>query len=140
MSKPKHILKRVAPKPSARAKVVKLVVKAKPTPKKVVSTTVSRAVHGVESAYQGQSPVTNTRKSYTPVTTNNFGRFLDAPMSERDVAGLKMLVKLAGPGKIFQRKDVDAGLLRRLGERGRIQHVKGTPLNELGQFRVVKTN
>lgn len=137
----KKVLKRVARTVSVAKPARKAVIKPKPVLKAKVkpATTVSRAVHGVESAYQGQSPVTNTRKSYTPVSTNNFGKFLDAPMSDRDVAGLKMLVKLAGPSRIFQRKDVDAGLLRRLGERGKLAHVKGTPLNELGQFKVLKT-
>jgi hypothetical protein len=69
------------------------------------------------------------------IDSSRFGSLMDAPLTERDQKNLSALRSQFG-GKAFQRANIDAGILRRLGERGYVEHVSGTGNEATATFRL----
>lgn len=93
--------------------------------------------HDIQSSYSGMSPLYNSRKSNTRVQVETFNTLLDAPMTERVNALLKDLVRTYG-NKTFERGNIGAGALKRLGQRGYIEHVEGDPISATCKFKLTK--
>jgi hypothetical protein len=110
-----------AAKAAASAKV-----RPAPTPKASAKTVAKPTVqmHDFTSGWTGESDGVNRRVSRTPIDASRFGSLMDAPLTERDQKNLAAL-RSQFAGRQFERGNLDAGILRRLGERGYIQHVSG---------------
>jgi len=91
--------------------------------------------HTINSGYTGVSDVTNTRASRTEVDYSKFGTMADAKLTDRDRKAITALQGEFGQRQ-FARANVDAGILRRLGERGYIAHVKGAPTDPLAVVKL----
>ena len=91
--------------------------------------------HNIVSGYTGVSDVTNTRASRTEVDYSKFGTMGDAKLTDRDRKAIEALRGEFG-NRQFERANVDAGILRRLGERGFIAHVKGAPTDPLAVVKL----
>lgn len=115
-------------------------VKAKPVAKIPKAGVPSDKVHPVSGLQPGQtfaSPWTNRNRSTTPINTTGFGQKIGDPLTSRRLDMLKNLVEHYGR-RAFQRSDLDAAVLFRLGERGLIEFVAGDPSSETCQFRVTE--
>lgn len=110
--------------------------KAKPTEADPKVARPSVAMHNLPTAWSGgTSGVGNSRVSRTPLPLDRFGTLTDAPLTERDRENLGVLRQQFGGGK-FQRANIDAGILRRLGERGFLEHVSGAANEATAVFRL----
>lgn len=93
------------------------------------------AMHQFATAYDGPSTGLNTRVSRTPVQIERFGSLLDAPMTDRDQKNLEAIRKEFGSSN-FERRNIDTGILKRLGERGCLVHVAGTAVDPKATFKL----
>jgi hypothetical protein len=121
------------PAPTAKAK-------ATPKPETPKANTVAKPsipMHDLHSDWSGPSDVANSRVSRTPIDPSKFGTLLNAKLTERDQKALATLREQFG-FKGFQRANVDAGILRRLGERGFIEHVSGSDNSADAVFKLTK--
>lgn len=92
-------------------------------------------MHSFQSGWTGASDGVNTRVSRTKIDSTRFGSLADAPLTERDQQNLAALRSQFG-GKQFVRANIDAGILRRLGERGYVEHVSGGMNEATATFRL----
>lgn len=104
-----------------------------PKAKPVARPTVQ--MHNFSSGWTGESDGVNRNVSRTPIPVDRFGTLTSAPLTERDQKNLDALRKQFG-GKHFERGNLDAGILRRLGERGYIEHVRGASNEATAVFRL----
>lgn len=97
-------------------------------------------IHPMDSntASDGKSAVTNSRKSNTRIQIEKFGTLTHAAMTVRDDVALSGLRKAYGD-KPFARGNLDAGILRRLGERGQIEYVEGNPASATATFKLSRS-
>lgn len=114
----------------------KRVRKAKEAPAatKTVATP-SVELYGFRSGWTGPSDVTNKNLSRTAVDPSRFNAYPDGNVTERDQKAMEALRSQFG-GKSFERRNCDAGILRRLMERGLAEHVSGDPKARDSQFRL----
>ena len=68
------------------------------------------------------SPIQVRNTSKTAIRVDRFNTMLDGLLTDRDVAGLRA-IKAKHGGRQFERGDWDAGIIRRLGERGKLEAV-----------------
>lgn len=97
------------------------------TPKKAAPKP-SVEVYGFKSGWTGPSDVTNARVSKTKIDPARFNAFPNGAVTQRDqdaMVALRSQFK-AGP---FERRNVDAGILRRLMERGLANAVDAKDVN-----------
>ena len=87
-----------------------------------------------QPGWTGDSSGVNLRVSRTPIPVDRFGTS-QGPLTDRDRANLAELRQQFG-GKAFERANLDAGILRRLGERGYLSHVSGEPSEESAKFKL----
>lgn len=139
--KPKVIRKPRAQKPKVEATAepkVEPKVKAAPKPKAEKPVKPSIPIYNFDTGYvDGPSDTLNTRVSRTPVDLGRFGAFPNATMTARDQASVEALRKQFGT-KNFERRNLDAGVLRRLGERGCIEHVSGDEVSANTSFKLTR--
>lgn len=142
---------KVKPAPAKGRKVtIRKVTKVAATPapvgkvkaRKVHTTTMAlperaRPVRPATKPQTFASPVTNKNKSRTALKTGNFGKLTNAVMTDRDVAGLRMMKDRFG-ARPFNRAGLDAGIIRRLGERGKIEFVDGDIATENARFKLTR--
>lgn len=128
----KRVRKAPAIKTEAVATPKVKAIKPPPAPK-VVKPSIP--TYGFASAWDGASDATNTRVSRTKIDHTRFGTLKDAPMTDRDIKALDALRGQFG-NKAFPRANVDAGILRRLGERGYVQHVQGSEVDPMATFKL----
>jgi len=114
--------KAAAPKAAAAPKVEKV---AKPS---VMS-------HKFGTDYSGASGPLNARPSKTAIDFGKFGSLLDAALTDRDRKSLAS-IRREFQKKTFVRANVDAGILRRLGERGLLEHVGGSNVAPDATFKL----
>lgn len=112
----KRVIKKAAATPAPKA-----TAPVKAAPKAAKPTTVK---HDFASAWTGESDGVNRRISRTQIDASRFGSRANDPLTERDRKNLETFRSQFG-NKAFQRSNLDAGILRRLGERGYIAHVSG---------------
>jgi hypothetical protein len=91
--------------------------------------------HAIIDTYDGTSPVTIQRKSSTRINFSMFGSKMNAVMTARDDAAVTGLRKQYGKS-VFERGNLDAGIIRRLGERGYLEHVEGHEQSPTTKFRL----
>lgn len=91
--------------------------------------------YAFSTGYAGPSDALNSRASRTPIDLSRFGQFTGSVMTERDETAVKALRKQFGE-KPFARQNLDAGIIRRLGERGCIVHVSGANNASDAMFRL----
>lgn len=94
--------------------------------------------HGLKTTYDGPSGVTNNAKSRTPVRLDLFNSLIGSALTARDEAAIKSLHETYGGG-VFARGNLDTGILRRLGERGMLAHVKGSDVDPATTFKLTRT-
>ena len=82
--------------------------------------------HDIAGSYKGTSPTFVSRKSRTRIQIEAFGTLPDAHMTDRANAFLKDVKNKYGKSE-FVRGNMDAGSIRRIGERGYLVHVSGDP-------------
>lgn len=133
-----------APKTSTPAKA-----KAKPTlkPAKAAAPAVKTkpqkaakpavVAHKFGTDWHGASDAVNSRTSRTPIDFSKFGSLPQAALTDRDQKAIEALRKQFGP-RSFERGNLDAGIIRRLGERGVIQHVSGSDVDPKAQFKLTR--
>jgi hypothetical protein len=117
--------------------------KTKTAPKaKAQTKTAAKAVaqptvelYGFRSGWTGPSDGANKNLSRTKIDPSRFNAYPQGNMTERDDKNLKALRSAFGT-KPFERRNVDAGILRRLMERGYVKHVSGNPDARDGMFAV----
>jgi hypothetical protein len=132
---------RVIRKPAAKAAPVKPAVKAKPAKASAKPAVKARPakpsvpLHNIATTWTGASSVVNARPTKTPIDYSRFGTMTDMAMSDRDIKSLSDLRKTFEK-RAFQRANIDAGILRRLGERGYIEHVNGSAVDPLATFKL----
>lgn len=95
----------------------------------------SVVAHTFSSSYAGPSGPLNARPSKTPINFGKFGTLLEAALTDRDRKSLAAIRDEFNKGK-FARSNVDAGVLRRLGERGLIEHVAGSDVAPDATFKL----
>ena len=126
--------KKTLKRPTKTAQAAKAVTAA--TPKRAVKPAVP--MHQIAmNGYAGVSGVANERLSRTAINYDKFGTLKDAAMTDRDQKALQALRDEFGKN-VFTRANLDAGIIRRLGERGRLEHVGGSPVDPLAKFRLTK--
>ena len=111
---------------------------AKTKPVEMIDQGVQKHSMASTTAQDGKSPVTNSRKSTTRIQIEKFGTLTHASMTVRDDVALSGLRKAYG-GKAFERGNMDAGILRRLGERGHIEYIDGNPASASAKFKLSKS-
>jgi hypothetical protein len=121
-----------APAPKAKTPRVKREKVTKPakvaaTPKKAVATPAIE-LYAFRSAWTGPSDVRNKRLSRTKLDASCFNAFPSATVTQRDQDAMVALRKQFG-GKAFERRNCDAGILRRLMERGLAKAVDANNVN-----------
>jgi hypothetical protein len=103
-------------------------VRPAPKPKVAAATkTVAKPtvqMHTFSTEWSGASDAVNQNVSRTPIDSSRFGTLLDAKMTERDIKNLAAMRAQFGHRQ-FERGNLDAGILRRLGERGYVTQVSG---------------
>lgn len=122
-----------APASKVAAKAGKPATVAAPKAEKVAKPTVP--VHSFESGYTGASGPLNARPSKTPIDFGKFGSLADKALTDRDRESIAA-IRAEFQGKQFSRSNVDAGILRRLGERGYLAHVAGSDVSPLATFKL----
>jgi hypothetical protein len=85
--------------------------------KKVAAPTIEK--YAFSSGWTGPSDGANKNLTRTAVDTSRFGQFPLANMTERDDKNLRALKATFG-NKEFDVRNLDAGIIKRLGERGYI--------------------
>lgn len=108
-------------------------VRKAPTPKAAARPSVP--MYQFSSGWTGASDGQNTRLSRTPIDATRFGSLADAPLTERDQKNLTALTAMFGK-KQFTRANIDAGIIRRLGERGFVEHVSGAANEATACFKL----
>lgn len=122
-----------APKKEAKAKPAKAAPVAKA--KVVRPQKPSIPMHSISGSYTGASGLTKARATRTEINFQVFGTRPDLPMTDRDEKALADL-KLTFEKRTFQRANLDAGILKRLGERGMIEHVSGSGVAPDATFKL----
>ena len=92
-------------------------------------------LHDIQTGYHGASGVTNTRATKTEINFSTFGTRVDLAMTDRDITSLEGLRKTFEQ-RVFPRANIDAGIIRRLGERGFIEHVSGSGVAPDATFKL----
>ena len=121
----------------------KITAKKTQTPKTTKTAKVSTAkadkptvpMHSLSSKWDGPSDVANSRASRTSIDYSKFGSLPNAKMTDRDRKAYAALESEFGKRQ-FERANVDAGILKRLGERGYIAHVDGAANDPLARFKL----
>ena len=108
--------KSAAPKAKVPAKAKGKKV-AKPAPE----------LYAFRSGWTGPSDGANTNLSRTKIDPGCYNRYPQGNTTERDDKNLRALRDQFGVGKTFERRNLDAGIIRRLMERGYLQHKGGSP-------------
>lgn len=124
-----------AKKLKAPASTAKKAAAAAPKKERVARPSV--AMHSFQSSYGGPSGPLNARLSRTPIDYGKFNSLSSAPLTDRDRKSLDAIRSTFKQGQ-FARSNVDAGILRRLGERGYLSHVSGSDVAPDAQFRLTK--
>lgn len=124
----------------AKPKTLKSSIKAAPAkqaaaPKTEKVAKPSQISHAFGSSYNGASGVLNARPSKTALDFGKFGTLLEAQMTDRDRKSLAA-IRDEFAKKQFARANVDAGILRRLGERGYLEHVAGSNVAADATFKL----
>lgn len=76
------------------------------------------------SSYAGISKPVNSSRSKTEIDISGFGKYPNGNFTDRDYA-FAVDLKATFGGKAFQRGALDAGSIKRLGERGYLSYVSG---------------
>lgn len=92
-------------------------------------------MHDVHSNWSGASDVSNTRVSTTPIDYSKFGTLPNAKLTPRDREAIAALDSEFGKRQ-FERANIDAGIIRRLGERGYVEHVSGASNEPTAMFKL----
>lgn len=125
----KKTVAKTAPKTATKpAKAAAKIVKAKPAKPSV-------PLHSIKSNWSGVSDVANLRTTRTPIAVEKFGKLIGAAMTDRDRKALQALRNQFKQGE-FTRANIDAGILRRLGERGFLTHVSGSNVAADAKFKL----
>ena len=121
------------------AKTVKAPVAATPDPAVTAAprAKVERFTHDLQFAYGGDSPVTTSRRSKTPLRITEFGTSPNMVLTDRDHAAMDPLKARYGT-KAFQRGDLDVGIANRLIRKGLLRHVSGEAGDERCKIAFVK--
>jgi hypothetical protein len=106
-------------------------------PKKAAAPKPSVETYGFRSGWSGPSDLVNARISRTKLDPSVFNRNPKANVTQRDTDAMIALRSQFGD-KPFERRNCDAGILRRLMERGLAQHVGGDCNAAVGTFRLTK--
>lgn len=122
-------LKAVTPTPAPAP------VAVKPAAPKAAKPTVAQ--YNFETGHTGPSSGINQNVSRVAIDFARFGTLKDAPMSDRDRKNLDAIRNEFG-SKQFERGNLDTGIIRRLGERGKLVHVKGSPVDPKATFKLTK--
>lgn len=120
-------LKTVTPTPAP--------VAAKPAAPKAAKPTVKQ--YTFASGHTGPSDGVNENVSRVAIDFARFGTLKDAPMTDRDRKNLDAFRNEFG-NKQFERGNLDTGIIKRLGERGMLVHVKGSPVDPKATFKLSK--
>lgn len=96
-----------------------------------------RFTHELAFAYSGDSPVTTSRKSKTPLRIEAFGTAPNMVLTDRDHSAMKPLKERYGT-KAFQRGNLDVGIANRLIRKGVLSFVSGEVSDERAMLRFVK--
>lgn len=102
-----------------------------------VRESASRFTHDLEFAYSGDSPVTTSRRSKTPLRIEEFGSAPDMVLTDRDNAAMGPLRQKYGK-KAFARGDLDVGIANRLIRKGMLKYVSGEVRDERCVLAFVK--
>ena len=120
---------------TAPVQVAATVASAKPNIKLVKPAKPVIPAYNTQTSYAGESTLVNMRPSKTPIDFSRFGKSADAPMTDRDLKSLEGIRRDFG-NKTFMRANYDAGVIRRLGERGYVAHVSGSEVAPDATFRL----
>jgi len=94
--------------------------------------------HEMSPSYSGTSSTVTSRISRTPIDFSRFNTLPEAKLTPRDRSAIDDLASTYGK-KQFQRGNLDTGILRRLGARGIIAHVKGNDVSQETTFKLTAT-
>lgn len=119
--------------PKANVKEVKPTAGKEKVKKSAIDQGVTR--HEIAGSYNGSSAVFNARKSRTAILLEQFNTTPDAPMTNRLTAALNDLANTYNKSS-FERGNLDAGVIRRLGARGYLQHVEGANTDPKAKFKL----
>lgn len=108
-------------------------IKAEPKVKVVKAAKPTLVKHDFASNWTGASDGVNLRVSRTAIPVDRFNTRPNDPLTERDRANLTKFRDEFG-GKAFERGNLDAGILKRLGERGYLKHVSGAANEATAKF------
>jgi hypothetical protein len=123
------------PKAAAKPKKASAKPKKDAPVKKAAVPSVEK--YGWKSTHTGPSTEVNKNHSRTKVDPAVFNSNPKANVTARDQAAINALRKQFG-NKAFERRNIDAGILRRLMERGLAKHVAGDPNTLTGTFALTK--
>lgn len=104
-----------------------------PAKKRAIAQGVMK--HEIDTSYAGTSKPFTRRKSRTRIMVEDFNTIPDAHMTERANAALKDLKGKYAKNE-FERGNLDAGIIRRLGERGFIAYVSGDTSSTQCKFKL----
>jgi len=110
------------------------IAKAEPKAKVVKAAKPTLVKHDFATGWSGDSAGVNLRVSRTPIDVSRFGSS-NGPLTERDRANLTSFREQFG-NKPFERSNLDAGIIRRLGERGYLAHVSGGSNEATAKFKL----
>lgn len=134
-------MRNTAKKSNAKATQAKANIKAKAAPAAKPEATEAkkpmRVLHEIKTSYSGVSGALRKNKSRTAISHAAFGGLIGATLTERDNAFMRD-IKAAFSDKPFQRGNLDAGNLRRAGERGLIVSVSGNGQSEHDTYKLSK--
>lgn len=116
-------------------------IKSAPAPKtvKVAKSVATPSVekYGFRTTWTGPSDAVNKNLSRTKIDPTTFNKYPKGAVTERDQAAIVALRHQFGY-KEWARKNMDAGIVRRLMERGLVRHASGDPSSLEGKFALTK--
>lgn len=118
-------VRKSAPKSEAPVQEQQAETPAAATPKAAKPTI---ELYGFKSGWTGESDVTNARISRTKIDAGRFNLYPKGNVTQRDQDAMVALRSQFG-GKQFERRNCDAGILRRLMERGLARPVQNNDTN-----------
>ena len=100
-----------------------LAQKAPTVPKRAQASTPK---YNFSTTYSGEAPLLRARPSKTRIRVEEFGTATNTKLSTRTAAMLDALRREYGT-RAFERRNLDAGVLKALGRAGLLRHVDGDP-------------
>lgn len=105
------------------------------TPKAAAPKAAKPTVAKYDLAIPHTSNVINGEPSKRPLDFSTFGTMRDAKLTQRDLDSIEALRSEFGRNR-FERGNLDVGVLRRLGERGKLIYVSGGAMDPNAKFKL----